>query len=230
VNDGTLIPFAAVLSVLCAGSAEAQTPQGAEGGAFEVSAGWTWSGGTSLGTRDATLTGGGGERFVLFSTTSKLASASGAEVRLGRRVARLVHAEVSASYAAPALHTDISGDSEGAAATTASESIQQVVIEGTAIVLLPRRRAAGRMRPFVSSGAGYVRRLHAGRTLVQTGRTYHVGGGVKAPFLSRDAGESWLTQMGVRIELRAVARTRGVALDRRAHVTPAVTASLYVRF
>jgi hypothetical protein len=83
--------------------------------------------------------------------------------------------------------------------------------------------------PFATAGAGYLRQLHEGATLVQTGRTYHVGGGATIALLSRDRGQ-WLKQMGVRVDVGAEVRNGGVALDGRSHAEPTLTAGFYGRF
>ena len=103
-------------------------PQG-----LELSAGAVWIGKAAVGTRDATLTGSGGNRFRLFSTSSELGDATGFNVRIGRHVTSVIEAEVSASYASPLLTTSLSGDAEAAPATAASESITQFTIEGGAL-------------------------------------------------------------------------------------------------
>jgi hypothetical protein len=47
-------------------------------------------------------------------------------------------------------------------------------------------------------------------------------------FTSRAKG--WWKGAGARADLRALAQSRSLALDERTHVTPAVAASLFVRF
>jgi hypothetical protein len=83
--------------------------------------------------------------------------------------------------------------------------------------------------PFVTAGGGYLRELHEGGTLAQTGKVVYVGGGARIPLVSRQARQR-LTQLGVRADLRALVRSGGVTLDRQSHVSPAVAASLFVRF
>ena len=208
--------------------AVAQTGRGPTAGRIEVAAGPWWTGATSVGARDATLIAPDGSRFPLFSTSSELASAPGVELRVGARVARVLDAEVVASYAVPRLTTSITADIENRAAATASEPIRQITIEGAAIVYLPRR-AGPRLVPFVTAGGGYLRQFHERQTL-QTGRIYHLGGGFKVGLLSRDAGQNRVKQAGVRVDARALVRTAGVSLDNRAHIAPTLSASLFVRF
>ena len=210
-------------------SASAQTPRAPIAGRIEVAAGVLAIGAVSFGSRDATLTAPDGSRFRLFSTSSDLASAAGLEVRVGGRVTRAIEAEVTSSFAVPRLNTAVTNDVEAAASTTASEPITQITIEGGALVYLPWRLGR-RSAPFVIAGGGYLRELHEGQALAQTGRIYHVGGGIKMPLVSRASPRGWLKQMGVRIDARAVIRTAGVTLDAGAHTAPAVAASAFVRF
>ena len=182
----------------------------------------------SAGTHEATLTAADGSRFRLFSTSSELASASGVELRLGARVARVLDVEIVASYAVPRLITSVTADAEIGAATSASESIGQITIDGAAVIYLPRRLGP-RVVPFVTAGGGYIQQLYEQQTLTQRGRTFHVGGGVKLPLASR-AAQNRVKQIGVRVDAGAVVRTAGASLDDRAHVAPAVAASLFVRF
>ncbi len=210
---------------LCAVSARAQT---VTAGRWEVSAGAEWYGGASFGGSDATETSSGGGGFTLFTTSSTLGSATGGVARADFRLSRLIQLEGEVWYARPALRTSISGDTEQAAPVTASESVQQIVIGGAVVADVPRWRLGRQGVPFVSAGAGYLRQLHEGRTLVATGRTYAVGGGVRFLLRSRPAGR--VKALGLRADVRAVARTKGVALDGRTHVSPVVAVSLFARF
>ena len=59
---------------------------------------------------------------------------------------------------------------------------------------------------------------------------FRLGGGVKVPLVARAAGPNRVKQIGVRVDAGALVRMAGVTLDDRAHVAPAVAASLFVRF
>ena len=206
----------------------AQTGREPTAGRIEVAAGPWWTGATSVGARDATLTAADGSRFRLFSTSSALASASGVELRVGARVARVIDAEVVASYAVPRLTTTITADSENGAATTASEPIRQITIEGRWCIcrrLGPRSHSVRDDR-----AAGYYQTCTNFRPSIETGRVYHIGGGIKVPLVSRARAQKWVKQIGVRVDARAVVRTDGVTLDDRAHIAPALAASLFARF
>jgi hypothetical protein len=133
---------------------------------------------------------------------------------------------VSSSYGHPQLRVSISGDAEQAADLTAVESLHQFTFDGAIVWLMERRRIGRRGIPFVAAGAGYLRQLHEGNTLVVSGQTYYVGGGLKYRLMSRNAR---LKGLGVRGDLRALARVHGVAVD-GVHVSPAIAGSIFVAF
>jgi hypothetical protein len=201
-----------------------------EPGRFEISAGPLWTGGAGYGSRDATLTSPNGDRYRLFSTTNELGAATGIEARFGVRLTRIVSAEIAGSYAVPSLNTSISSDVEGASSLIASEPIKQFTLEAAAIVLLPKWRFGSRALPFVDAGGGYLRQLHDERALVETGRIYHVGGGVKFVLATRGQSRNRRTQMGIRADACASIRTGAATLDGRAHTAPALGVSLFARF
>src|SRR5262249_3031607 len=151
-------------------------------GRFEVSAGTLWLGSAALGSSDATLTGSSGDRFRLFSTSSDLGGAVGLVGRVGRRVTRAVETEISGSYVSPRLTTRISNDAESAPSATVSDTIRQFTIDGGVLIALPWR-VGRRVRPFVTAGGGYLRQLHEGNVLAQTGRLAYAGGGARVPLL-----------------------------------------------
>jgi len=204
--------------------ASAQSP----GGRIEVSGGIVWMGGASLGTRPATETAPGGGRFQLFSTDSSLEGAAGLSARVGASLSRTFQIDVDAAYVRPSLATVVSGDAEQAAGLTASERLQQITIGGELLAHLWKWPLGSRGVPFVAAGAGYLRQLHESQTLAVNGRTYNVGGGVKFR-LNRMEGRR-LKTFGVRLDVRAEARQRGVAFDDRLHVSPVLAASLFGRF
>jgi hypothetical protein len=222
------VVYACVCACACALRASTAEAQSAvdERGRFEVAAGPTWTGGTSFGLRAATETAPAG-RFQLFTTSSQLAAAAGIEARVGIRLCHALQAEGSSSYGHPQLRVSLSGDAEHAADATASEAIHQFTFDGAIVWQMERWRIGRRATPFVSAGAGYLRQLHEGGTLVATGQTYHVGGGVKYLLVSRDAK---LKGLGVRADVRALVRAKGVAVDGGLHVSPAIAGSIFVRF
>jgi hypothetical protein len=198
-------------------------------GRFEIAAGLRWVGATSLGSRDALLTGAAGSPFRLFSTSTELGAASEFHVHLAHRISRLVQGEIAASYVSVPLRTSIASDAENGAATVASESVMQLTVTGGGLVHLPRWRVGSRVLPFVTGGAGYLRQLHEGATLVQTGFTYYVGAGASIALSTADRRQR-VKQIGLRLDTRAIVRAGGVTIDGRAYAAPAFGASLFARF
>jgi hypothetical protein len=198
-----------------------------ERGRLELAVGPLWIGRASFGSIAATETSASGGQFPLFSTSSELAAAWGVEGRIGVRLYRALQVEASSSYGRVQLRTTISADSDNAASTIASETIQQVTIDGGVMLRLERWRFGGRAVPFVAAGAGYLRQVHEGNTLAATGQMYRAGGGVTYLLMSHSRG---LKGIGIRGDLRAIVRRKGVAFDSRAHTSPAAAASVFVRF
>lgn len=196
-------------------------------GRLELAAGLAWRGGVSLGQRDALETANGGGTYRLFSSATDIGSAPGVEARLGVALSPRIDVEAFASYARPALRTALTGDVEGAASITASETLEQIVVGGGVVVAL-RSRIGRRLVPFAAVNAGLLRELHQGQTLIDNGKTIDAGAGVKLYLRSRPGGA--VKAAGVRLDARVAARTGGVAFDNTWHLSPSASASLFVRF
>jgi hypothetical protein len=209
-------------------SAAAAQPVSAIPGRLELGAGLLWTGAQLLGSRDANLTTGTGSTLRLFSSTSDLRPVAGFEGRVGVKLTRAIEAEVLASYATPQLRTQVSNDTENSAAAIVIESVQQYTIGASVIWYALGPRFGGRARPFVTAGAGSLRQLHEAATLVATGQLYQVGGGAKLVLASRP--RQILKVVGVRLDVRAIVRTKGIAFDGRRSISSAVGASLFARF
>ena len=194
---------------------------------FEIGGGLGWIGRAPLGDTAATETTATGGRATLFTMSSELASAGSIMAHAGVRLARAWRVEAAASFSKPELRIALGGDSEGAAPLTATESVQQYMIGGDLMWVLPLHRRP-RLEPFVLGGGGYLRQLHEAATLVETGRYYDVGGGVSWLFTA--GGRFHTKGAGVRVDARAVVRSQGVALDGGSKTSPAAGASLFVRF
>ena len=220
--------IACVLGAASAGAQPVSPPDAGLPGRVEIAAGAMWIGRTSFGTADATETAAGGSAFTLFSTASALGAAPAADLRVGVRLTRVLQAEATGSYAAPVLTTTTSADAEHAAVATAADAIKQFTIGGSLVVHVTRWHVGAHASPFVIAGAGYLREVHEGQTLVVAGQTYHAGGGVTCPLLARAHGV--VKSAGIRAEACALARSKALALDHRTHVVPIVAASLFVRF
>jgi hypothetical protein len=195
-------------------------------GRLVLGAGVTWMGSTTIGATDATETASNGAGFRLFATRTTLAASAGVEGSLGVRLTGSIDAEFSTAYGPARLRTRISGDAEGAADVTATESLNQLLVGGSIVLHVARWRLSARAMPFLLAGAGYLRQLHEGRTLAETGRVYRVGAGLNYQFRRSPARRG----AGVRIDGRALIRSGGVTFDGKRRVEPAVGASLFARF
>lgn len=216
-----------VLLVSSASWANVEAQSVIPAGRIEVGAGVEWIGQAALGTIDATETTPAGPPAVLFTTSSVLAGSLGLDAHIGVRVTRSIEAEIVGSRSKPQLRTTISNDIE-AAPVVATDTITQYVVGGGVLWYLPFRIGPPDLRPFVDGSAAYVRQLHEGNTLVDTGQLYRVNGGVKLFFPAHSA--SWFKGYGVRAEAGLGARVKGVAFDSSVRYAPAAAASIFMRF
>lgn len=218
--------MAIVATAFALGSADvqAQTPGAAR---LELSAGAGWIGAVSFGPTDATETTFGGGTRTLFKSSSQLDPSVGGRIGVGVRLSRALQAEFTTVYNPTGLSTRISGDVEGAADVTVKAPVTQFLFEG-GLLVQPGRWRRGRLSPYAVAGLGYVRQLNDGRTLVETGRAWYLGGGL---YYERAATHpSRVKATGVRADLRALVLRGGVAPDATRRGTPAITASVFARF
>ena len=192
-----------------------------------MSVGALWIGHQTFGEAAANETTGAGTSLKIFTASTDLGAVTGAEGRIAVRVLRSLEAEVEASYAKPSLTIALGNDSENAPAATVAETLQQLTV-GAGILWYVPAAATTRLRPFASAGGGYLRQVHEGGTLLETGRFYQVGGGVK--YLLFEHPRGLFKALGVRLDVRAVLRAKGVAFDDKAHAAPAFGAAAFVRF
>ena len=198
-------------------------------GRFEVAAGGLWAAPVSMDAADATETRPDGTSFRLFSSESSLASAIGLEGRIGVRVGRGLQLEGSASHATPTRRTRIRFDAEGIPDITLEETVNRWTIEGALVASLLRWRFGTRSVPFLSVGAGYLRELHEGAALVETGLIYRGGGGVNI-LLTQRTGERRLKSAGVRVGARAEVRPGGGIFESPVRVAPIADVSVFLRY
>lgn len=196
-------------------------------GSWEAGGGVVWTGGFDPGDATARLTRSdpSAGAFDLFSVESRLDGAPGVQARVAFYVSRALALEAGFVYAQPKLSLRVSGDAEGAADTTAAEALNHYLFDGSLVLHLTRASfAGGRGIPFVSGGAGYVRDLHEGKELVETGTEYHAGGGLKY----------WLgdgtRRFGVRVEGGFTSREGGFDFQDERRTTPVAGASLIYLF
>jgi hypothetical protein len=204
--------------------AAAQSPPA---GRFEISGGFRWTGGMFVGEQDATETAPNSGRYRLFSTRTTLAPAPGVEGRVAVRVSRLIDAAFSTVFSRSDLKTSVTFDVEGFEDVEAVEPVTQMALEGAALINVPSLAWSERALPFLTAGGGFLRHLHEGRTLAETGAIYHVGAGLT--FTLGSSGAGTVKSSGVRFDARAVIR-QGVAFDDGSHLSAAFGVSFFSRF
>lgn len=200
--------------------------QQSDRGRFELAAGVGWTGPMDLARVDASETTSGNGSRALFRSATELQRSLGWQALVGVRVTPAIAVEGRLWRGRTTLATAISMDAEGARPVVLTEPIDEYLVEAGLVARLARPRGR-RFTPYLAGGAGYLRHLHDGRTLVQTGRTYYAGGGLYVP-LARGIGRVRMT--GIRADVRVLLRQHGAALDDSLHAAPAASASLFVRF
>ena len=223
--------LAAVVLAACPHVASAQVWLGStvpRRGTLEISGGAVSSGGYDMGVQAAEQTRNTGTTtgpFTLFSAQSRVVTTSGAQARLGVYFTRSVLIEGGAQYSRPRVAIRLTNDAEQAAETTATEVMTRYVFDGSIMVHLTRLSFAGeRAVPFVSGGAGYIRELHERDELVETGREYHAGGGLKWWF-----GQG-RRRLGLRADVGVSLRERGFDFAETRRTVPTAGASLCYLF
>ena len=222
----SLVRFALVLAVACVPSVAAaqgyvRSPAPRRG-SIEVGGGVTFLPGFDMGGLTADLTTSSPTtRFDLFTTASTVGDFRGVHGRIGYYFSRSSSVEAGVRFARPELSVDLSGDAESAADVTATETASHYVFGGSVLFdLLGASFAGGRGVPFVSGGAGYLRELHEGNLLVETGTEYHATAGLKYWF---GAGDN---RFGLRVEGGVSAREKGFDDEDGRRVQPMIAAGL----
>lgn len=221
--------FASVL-LAAAGPVHAQAALDRPVRRVEVAIGAGALGGSSLGSEDANLRANDTTRrpFRLFSTESRFAAAPTVEVRAGFAFNRRFAAEGLFVFSRPDVRTSINADVEGAPSLAVVERIDQYFIEGSVVIMIDKLRLGGRTVPFAAMGAGYLRQLHEGQTVIEEGHLYHLGGGFKHWLMARDRGR--IRAAGLRADMRLYLMARGIAFDDRPRPHGAISGSLFVSF
>jgi hypothetical protein len=204
----------------------AQADPTAVPGRVEASVGVLWVGHQALGSGAATESTGSGGSLQLFTASSRLETATGVDAQIAVGLLRSLEAAVELSYAKPGLTVALDHDFENASPVVARETLQELRVGGNLLWYPWRRRS--RLAPFASGGAGYLRQVHERGTLIETGRYYQFGGGVKYLFFSHPAGR--LKALGARLDARALLRAKGVASGDTLHAAPALGAAMFARF
>ena len=155
-------------------------------GSVEASGGVTWAGGFDIANDPARLTANDGNSappFTLFTSDMTVKPIAGVQARGAFYLTRALAIEGGLRYSRPVVSAVISNDAEDAEGVTAEETMSRYVIDGSLVYHLRQLSfAGGRGMPFILGGAGYLRELHEGNELVETGTEYHGGGGIKVWF------------------------------------------------
>ena len=222
--------FAIGVAALCLTPvAEAQVYLGRDAprrGMFELSGGGMFTSGFDLGDLTAELTRSSPtEKFDLFSSEATVAGFPGAFTRIGFYLSDSVSIEGGMRYARPVLSVRLSGDAESAPNVTAEETLSHYLFEGSLVWHLRHLSfASGRAIPYVAGGGGYLRDLHEGNQLVETGQEYHALGGLKYWFGSH------ARRFGLRVEGGVSSRKKGFDTADEPRTLPVAFAGLSYLF
>jgi hypothetical protein len=220
-----------IVLLVSAGSASAQTADERPTQRIEATVGGLWLGGASLGSSTAELRAnrtGTPAPFTLFTTESRFGSTPGLDARVSYGLTKTFAVEFGLVYSRPEVRTRVDDDVENAPELTVAEPVEQYFIDGSLVMLLDRFAIGGRTVPFVSGGAGYLRQLHEGQTLVESGQVYHLGGGVKHWLALHDRG--FVRGAGIRVDGRLYLLVKGIELEDRVRPHGAISGSFFVTF
>jgi hypothetical protein len=198
------------------------TPEKPRRGSIEIGGGLSWAGAFDVDSLPANLTANAGNQappFVLFNTETRVGGVSGLQARIGLFVTPSVAVEARVTYNRPVVSVRVFDDFEGAPGLTAEQTMSRYGFDGS-VVLYRGGAGARRAVPFLMAGAGYLRELHEGNELMETGRSFHGGAGVNY----------WLTQGRRRLALRGealiVVRDGAFGSDDRRRAHPSLGATL----
>jgi hypothetical protein len=165
-------------------------------------------------------------QFTLLRAESDVARSVGFEARVAFAMTRTLAIEVGGSYATPRLDVTVSADPELVSGATATETIDQYVVDVSGVYQLPFTLGR-KARSYAIGGAGYLRQLREGQIQVDDGQTIHVGAGLQYWLRGARVGAR---PMGLRGEVRYVRRSGGVEFQDRARAYPSLTALAFFGF
>jgi hypothetical protein len=179
-----LATSALVVVFLMAGEASAQVVAAGDrsaAGSWEVGGGVTWVGSITgpASTAELTRNGESSGGFDLFSTESEIKNGVGAGASLAWYLSPAIAVEAGLRYSRPVLTYRLHGDVENAPPESAEETLSRYVVTASVVWHFRRATSAHRLVPFIAAGGGYVRDLHEGHELIETGGEFHALGGVK---------------------------------------------------
>jgi hypothetical protein len=184
--------------------------------------------GAALGSQNADLrTATTGQPYRLFSSRTRMSAAPILDLRLGVPLRRRYAVEAHTAFGHPEIRSAVSSDAEHAPDLIAVERLDQYVFDGGLVVGLDRWSVAG-LHPFVTAGGGYVRQLHEGLVVIEDGRVFFAGGGVKHTIHARPRG--LIRGIGARADSRLNWLSGGIHIDENVRRHVSVSGSLFVVF
>jgi hypothetical protein len=221
------VVFAALLLALAPARSLAQSP-GPPPHRIELAAGIGFLGGVALGDANADLrSGASNDPYRLFTTSSQFRDARVVDLRAAFDISRRFGVEAHVLFGQPELHTEISSDAESAPALTAVERVDHYLVDGGIIFRLDEFNVKG-FQPFITAGAGYLRQLHEGRTVIETGRLFYAGAGARYWIFTRARGIP--RAGGLRADVRLNVLSGGVEIEDRARRQPSISGSFFLLF
>ena len=197
---------------------------------LEVELGGGILGGAALGSADATLRANATtpQPYRVFSTDTRLTTERSLHARLGVALSRRFAVEGGLVFSRPRIRASVSADAEGAPPLTVDERVDQYFVEAALVIGLDEIRLGNRTVPFLAGGAGYLRQLHEGLTVIEEGHFYHLGGGVKHWLLARNRG--FVRAAGLRADARVYLLVSGISFDQRPRPHTAASGSFFLAF
>ena len=203
-----------VVWLCCPAAAVAQQAPTFRSGQVVVSGGAVLADGYPIGDLTVSLPRNGPgvqSPLPILRAQSRIEGVGGFEARVAVGVSRAFAVEVGGTYAKPELGVTVSQDPELSGGAVVSERVDQFGVDVSGLYQLPLSLGR-RARPYAIGGGGYLRQLHEGRLLVETGQTFHLGGGLQYWLRSSTRGRA----IGVRGEVRFVRRTGAIDFEDRA--------------
>jgi hypothetical protein len=182
-----------------------------------------WLTGVTFSDVNANETAFGGATRAVFRTSAKLEQAACPEAKVFVGLTSTIDAEGAVAFGRTHLSTSITSDLEAPSATV-SEPVTLYLFQGGVAAHLARWQR-GHAAPFVSGGIGYLRQLHDGHALVQNGKSWYLGGGLRYPL--KDDTARGLNSAALRLELRATILPGGSTVDGATRVLPTVIAGVF---
>jgi hypothetical protein len=149
------------------------------------------------------------------------------DLRAGFDLSRRFGVEAHVLFGQPEVHTEISSDAESVPTLTAVERVDHYLIDGGIVFRLNEFTVNG-FQPFITAGAGYLRQLHEGLTVIETGRLFYAGAGARYWIFTRARGIP--RGGGVRADVRLNVLSGGIEIEERARRQPSISGSFFLLF